>query len=192
MKTSESLKNIAPALAKVIGEVKDAYKEKEGYGYSYAPLDQVLKIVRPILAKNELSVIQSETYEDDKVIVETMLLHSSGEYIVTTVSAPFERLKGMNAYQIAGSAITYLRRYGLSASLGIAADEDNDAAGEVEEAQTITDMQVLELEKLIAQAQVDKEKFMEYFQITKLEDMPRDLYPKAVAVLNKKLEQGAA
>jgi len=89
MKWSESIKNIAPAMAKVTEEIKDAYKEKEGFGYQYAPLDQVLKIVRPILAKNDLSLIQSERFDEDKVVVETLLLHKSGEWIMTEVSACF-------------------------------------------------------------------------------------------------------
>ncbi len=194
MKWSESIKNIAPAMAKVIGEVKDATKEKEGFGYQYAPLDQVLKIVRPILAKNDLSLIQSERFDEDKVVVETLLLHKSGEWIMTEVSAPYEKLRGMNAYQITGSALTYLRRYGLSAAVGIAADEDNDAAGEPEQeqAQPVTPEQVLELEKLIADTKTDKNIFLQFFQIEKLEDMSQEIYPKAIGVLKKKLEKGVA
>ena len=36
----------------------------------------------------------------------------------------------MNDYQVLGSAITYLRRYALSAMLGIVTDKDTDASGE--------------------------------------------------------------
>jgi len=192
MKWSESIKNIAPAMTKVTEEIKDAYKEKEGFGYQYAPLDQVLKIVRPILAKNDLSLIQSERFDEDKVVVETLLLHKSGEWIMTEVSAPYEKLRGMNSYQITGSALTYLRRYGLSAAVGMTADEDNDAAGEPEQLQTINQDQVLELEKLISKTKTNKEKFLQFFKIKSLEEMKENVYQKAVAVLMKKIKKGAA
>jgi hypothetical protein len=39
-------------------------------------------------------------------------------------------LKGMNEFQVAGSSITYFRRYALSAMLGIVTDKDTDAQGE--------------------------------------------------------------
>ena len=43
-------------------------------------------------------------------------------------------LKGMNEFQITGSAITYYRRYSLSAILGLVTDKDTDAAGEQQKA----------------------------------------------------------
>ena len=40
------------------------------------------------------------------------------------------QLKGMNDFQVMGSAITYLRRYSLSSVLGLVTDKDTDAGGE--------------------------------------------------------------
>ena len=39
-------------------------------------------------------------------------------------------IKGMNDFQVDGTRITYYRRYSLGCALGIATDEDTDAAGE--------------------------------------------------------------
>jgi len=133
MKTSESIKDIATALSSFQSEAKDTFKGKKGYGYNYAPLDEVLKQVRPLMAKNGLSHIQSETFEQGIVTVNTLLMHLSGEWIETTAQSPYAQMKGMNDYQSIGSGITYLRRYGLSAALGIASDEDIDAHGEQEQ-----------------------------------------------------------
>lgn len=134
MKTSEVIKSIAAALSKFQREVKDTFKGKEGYGYNYAPLDEVLKQVRPLMAENGLSHMQSQTFEVGVMTVTTRIMHDSGEWIETTAQSPFAQMKGMNDYQSAGSGITYLRRYGLSAALGIASDEDQDAHGEQERA----------------------------------------------------------
>jgi hypothetical protein len=60
------------------------------------------------------------------------LFHSeSGEQIDSQTNIPQGvQLKGMNDFQVLGSAITYLRRYALSSILGIVTDKDVDAAGE--------------------------------------------------------------
>jgi hypothetical protein len=59
--------------------------------------------------------------------IETMLMHISGEWILGINSIPISK----NDPQGAGSAITYARRYGLSAILGIHQEDDdaNSASG---------------------------------------------------------------
>ena len=134
MKTSESIAKIAKALKEFQAVAKNAFKEKSGYNYKYAPLDVILKENRPLMATHGLSHIQSQTFESGIVTVDTRIMHESGEWIETSSQSPFAQLKGMNDYQAIGSGITYLRRYSLSAALGIAADEDADAHGEQEKA----------------------------------------------------------
>jgi len=184
MKTSNSIENISKALVATQKEIKDVAKTEKGFGYKYAPLDQVLKMARPILTKHGLSVIQSQTIKEGEVEVVTRIIHQSGEWIEVTASAPFEKLKGMNAYQSAGSAITYLRRYSLSAALGISSDEDTDAAGEAE---TIGEEQVLELEELITKTRSDKEKLLQFFKVKRLEELNEEQYKKAKLILERRL-----
>ena len=127
MKTSETIKNIAVAMAKVTAEIQNPLKNQNGYGYKYATLDSILEKVRPILAKNGLSILQSQEIQESSIIVTTLLMHISGEYIETRAEAPFTTLKGMNDYQSLGAGITYLRRYAISSLLNIASEEDTDA-----------------------------------------------------------------
>lgn len=124
------MENLAKALCKCQSELKDVFKGQKGYGYNYAPLDEVLKEIRPIATKNGISFMQSQTFGDYVVSIETIILHESGESYKTLSQSPFAKLKGMNEYQSIGSAITYLRRYALSAAFGIASDGDQDAHGE--------------------------------------------------------------
>lgn len=132
MQKSDSIKNISIALSKLQGEVKDTLKGKKGYGYNYATLEAILKDNRPLLSKQGLSFIQSEEFNEQGTIqtVVGLLTHESGEWIETTSSAPFQQLKGMNSFQSAGAGFTYLRRYNLSAALGVSSDDDIDAKGE--------------------------------------------------------------
>jgi hypothetical protein len=128
MRFSESIKNISIALNKVIAEVRDVAKTEEGFGYKYASLDNILKMLRPLLAKNGLAMLQSQEVKDGEIVVKTLLTHTSGEWIEVTASAPFENLKGMNSFQVVGAGTTYLRRYSIANLFAIASEEDTDAS----------------------------------------------------------------
>ena len=61
--------------------------------------------------------------------LQTLYMHAeSGEWITNAIKSPVAESKGMNQYQSIGSAITYFRRYSLSSFVGIASEEDADAA----------------------------------------------------------------
>ncbi len=126
---SSEVKNIFGALNKIIAEVKDVSKTEQGFGYKYASLDNILKMLRPILAKNGCALVQSEEIDREAgyLVVKTLLTHISGEWIETTSEAPITELKGMNSYQSIGAGITYLRRYNISNLFGISSEEDTDA-----------------------------------------------------------------
>lgn len=133
MQRSESIGAIAAALAKFQGEVKQPKKDANNPYFSskYVPLEGVVSVITEPLAKNGLSYIQSTATIEEHVIVKTLLMHESGEWIET------DELK-LPAYQVRkdgtkdfnpqgiGAAITYGRRYSLSAALGIASEDDDD------------------------------------------------------------------
>ena len=119
---------LAAALSKFQGEVLNAHKDKQGYNYSYADLANVLDTVRPIMAKNGLSVSQMPVAaSDNKIALKTILLHESGQYIESIYELPIAGGAKMSVAQAAGSTITYMRRYALAAVLGIAQDDDDAA-----------------------------------------------------------------
>ncbi len=127
----DNKKNIYKALAHMQQEVPVIHKDTQGYGYSYADLPAILGIINPLLKKHGLGFTQ--TFEGyDVQILNTTLFHvESGETIESQINVPQNvQLKGMNEFQVLGSAITYLRRYALSATLGLVTDKDNDASGE--------------------------------------------------------------
>ena len=131
MNKSETIGKLAEALAKVQGEIENVHKDKKGYGYMYADLASILEITRPICSKYELCVTQLCESKKDRVIVETVLMHSSGEYISGRLAMPIGGVKG-SAAQATGSVISYARRYALAAMIGIA-QTDNDAAAKEKE-----------------------------------------------------------
>ena len=126
MDKSETITELAKALAKAQGQIKPAIKDSENphFRSKYADLSSVWDACRKPLTDNGLSVVQMPTDAPtpDSVALTTLLLHTSGEYISSTVSAPLTKKDA----QAIGSALTYLRRYALSAIIGVVADDDDD------------------------------------------------------------------
>lgn len=123
MKKSESTVELAKALAKFQSEIKDPSKSgKANYG-KYVTLDELLESIRPVLSQNGLSFLQFPGGDGQLITITTVLLHSSGEWIE---SEPFTLKSQKVDPQGAGSAVTYGRRYSLSAILGVAWDADDD------------------------------------------------------------------
>ena len=125
MEHSENMSKIAAALAAFQSDVKDPSRDGENphFRSKYVQIDGLLAAVRPILAKHGLSVVQSTGGNGQDISVSTLILHTSGEWVQTDALV----LKAVKADpQGAGSAVTYGRRYSLSAALGVAWDDDDD------------------------------------------------------------------
>lgn len=122
-KTSESILNLATALSDFQGEVKNAGNIAKGVYNKYAPLAEVLNVVRPVLAKHGLCAIQNTWNDGGVVYITTLVIHDSGEWLETN---PLEMQLEKKTPQGVGSAITYGRRYSLSAALGLSSEEDDD------------------------------------------------------------------
>lgn len=89
----------------------------------YAPLPDILNMVRPLLNKHNLILSQEAGGDDLGVYVITKLIHTSGEQLT---SVPLYLHPRKNTPQEAGGAITYARRYQLTSLLGIAGEDDHD------------------------------------------------------------------
>lgn len=129
MKTSENIKDISQALvkfqAKVANPTNSRIVRTKQYSYGYATLENILNEVRPLLSEQGLSVTQAPVIEEGQVGVITTLIHSSGQFL--EFPPIYIRLEKQTPQGV-GSAITYARRYSLSAILGIASEEDDDGA----------------------------------------------------------------
>lgn len=130
MNKSENIDQLALALSNLQGELLDAHKSSQGYGYNYADLSSVLNIIRPLLKKHGLSIAQPVGGDEGKVTLTTILMHSSGQFVSSSINVSVDLTnKKMNSLQAAGSTITYLRRYCISSILGLASTDDDGKAG---------------------------------------------------------------
>lgn len=118
------MKDLVTALSGFHAAVGRVLKTSKADRYRYADLATVLDTVRGPLLDNGLVV--SQLFDGDALI--TRLMHVSGEFLESRMNLPVLDMRGMNAAQALGSAISYCRRYALLAILCLAA-EDDDGAG---------------------------------------------------------------
>ncbi len=124
IRTTAQIDQIANALAAAQGEIEAAVKDSENphFGRMYADLASVWRACRGPLSKHGLAVIQVPT--GGWLI--TRLVHRSGQWIEGDFKMTADTDRGRSAVQALGSTITYLRRYALSAMVGVAPDDDDD------------------------------------------------------------------
>ena len=122
------MKNLLKSVAAFQQECPTIHKGTQGYGYTYADLPAIFKVINPLMKKHGLGFMQ-ELHEHS--IITTIFHIESGEMRESRANIPQGvQLKGMNDFQVLGSAITYIRRYALSSALGLVTDKDIDAAGQ--------------------------------------------------------------
>ena len=122
------MKALYTALVKCQSQIKTALKDSKNphFKSSYADLTSVMLACKDALAANDLAVLQlSRIHESGAPVLVTRIIHTSGEHI----EGEFPLVcKDPNDPQKLGSAVTYARRYALSAALGITADDDDGQA----------------------------------------------------------------
>jgi hypothetical protein len=91
---------------------------------SYADLNAVREAVLPAFNAKGISVLQPTVFIEGRKFVQTMFLHSSGQFI----SSLTEILGKEGDAQAQGSGISYARRYGLQSLANVGAEDDDGNA----------------------------------------------------------------
>jgi hypothetical protein len=123
MRSSESIDELAAALIKAQGALKNPPKTKINphFKSSYVDLSDGLTALRECFSKHDLSFIQGTSVMDGVIILNTRIVHKGGQYIESDYP-----VGGFGKPQEMGSAMTYARRYSLFAMVGIAGEDDDD------------------------------------------------------------------
>ena len=136
MNKSESIVELAKALCKAQNEMGGAAKSSSNpfFKSNYSALPEVIKAIKQPFADHGLSYVQFPIEDNGRVGVETILMHSSGEWMSNKFTVQLTKQDAQGA----GSAITYCRRYGLQAVAGIPSeDDDGNAASPVASKQKV-------------------------------------------------------
>lgn len=121
---SESLAKLAPALVKAQKNMGVALKDSKNpfFKSKYADLNAIIDAAIPALNDQGIAVVQAPQIVDGKAVIQTILLHESGEYLAGNSEVVASK---QNDPQAAGSATTYARRYGLQAMATLKAEDDD-------------------------------------------------------------------
>lgn len=131
---SETIGKLADALAKFQGAMKPIERDREVevkkdgkrlYAFRYSTMERIVEDTRALLSANSLAWAQGLDGSANGTVVTTLLMHSSGEWIMTTLPTI---IKGSGSQDM-GSAISYSKRYALTAILGIVTEDDDDGNG---------------------------------------------------------------
>jgi hypothetical protein len=128
MRTSENIDKLAPALLKAQQAIRFAAKDSQNSHLKnkYADLESVIDAIKAPLNDNGIIFVQSPSPSDDgKLHLTTRLMHESGQWMEDTAVAPLPKQDPQGF----GSALTYLRRYSLSAVTGLYQADDDGNAG---------------------------------------------------------------
>lgn len=126
LKKSESIQNLSKAMAEFQKSIKQPLKDANNpfFKKPYVPLENVVEAITKTGSPLGISFMQfASSDETGSIEVATLVMHSTGEFI----EFPPVRMKPeSNKPQAVGSAITYAKRYALSAIFGITSDKDDD------------------------------------------------------------------
>lgn len=129
MNRSEQINELALALSKAQSEIKGAVADSKNpfFKSKYANLESIYDAIREPLAKNQLSIVQATNPKETGVEVESVLMHSSGQWISSSLYMPADKTDP----QTFGKLLTYCRRYSLAALIGVPQvdDDANSATG---------------------------------------------------------------
>lgn len=158
-----------------------------GKGPTYASLDDILRIVQPILAECGLGVSFSADITDDGKLRCKCFVRCGRHVEESEITLPAPTQMRVNDTQKMAAALSYAKRHCLCAALNIVVtDEDTDAVGVCE---TITEEQAATLREWIGNVSADEGKFLAWLGVKSLADVPRNKFDDAVKALKAKAKR---
>ena len=193
---SESIQDLAAALAKAQGRIEGAVKASDNAELNsrYADLTAVWAACRQALTKNGLSVVQFPgELVDGGISMTTMLMHSSGQWLQQSLAIPLRSLSAQGY----GATITYARRYALAAVVGVCPEEDHSMAASALAPRltrspapclggNIDEDMLAALIALADDVNADHQAFCAYLGIASLRELPVSQYQAALRALEQK------
>jgi hypothetical protein len=163
-------------------------KQNTQYKSRYTTLGNLVNTVTPELSKHGLSA-SWEIRQNGTIEVICKITHELGHSESCPASAPADTSGAKNAIQQIKSTVTYLKAVTFESICGLASsdanlDDDANSVGvaTIDEKQSATIEEYLEALK----AKISKDKFLKFFKIAQVSDMPKDRYQEAISLFKAK------
>ncbi len=150
----------------------------------YALHEDIDTAIRPIYSKHGFAVSYDTAPKENKIEVSMKVSHRAGHSETTTIALPVDASDFRSSVQSVGSTITYAKRQLLAMKFNIVSRglDDDGQGGD----RKITDDQAKDLQALMDEVKQDVPKFLKYFQIAKVSDLPEKEFRGAVQDLERK------
>ena len=212
MSISTIINEIGAALVKAQGLIENPTKsvKNDFFKSKYADLAGVIDVVRPAFTEAGIAIVQSPfTREDGKIGVCTTIVHTSGQWMSNEVSMAVDP-NAKNPAQAAGSLITYLRRYSLSAFANVAQEDDDGNSLKVADkpvrkslvqekevsivvdlpkAESISEEELKALSDIIEVTETDTARLLKHFKVDSLQAMDSAQCRQAMTLLKHKIKE---
>lgn len=187
---SEAIDQLIPAIIAVQKEIGSIAKNAENpfFHSNYTTLDKIMKELRPFLSQNNLALVQTMGLsESGDVGLTTSLIHISGQWIRGTLVVRPEK----KTPQGDGSAITYARRYSISAMFGLTPDEDDDGEAGMDRTEVVvlSSDQLTEIERLLTETKSNIPEFLKWAGVKSVRDIPQSRFRAIQSTLTGKLDR---
>lgn len=175
----------------IVKKKKVDFKSKSGNrtNYDYAPLDEIVFQIKPLLKKYGLSFSfeQEEVNGGKDVLVTCIIRHSKGHFERSSITIPkLHDDMRMNVLQRAKSALTYAKRAVLESSLGLVVSGEDDDAQRLSDT-FVTDEEVTLLKVKIKESGSKEEDVLNFGKVNSLQELTRDKFISIKKVLDKKI-----
>jgi len=182
---NQARKAFAAAMADFQARCPTVMKSRKADRYNYAPLDEILRTIRPHMEACGLAVRFSTRTDGPVITALCTVSHRDGHSETSEFAAPVDSAMKVNETQRMGSANSYARRYALMNALNLVAsmeDDDGYAAG----TQYITDEQAAKIREHIEALSIDEAAFLKYLGCAEVEEIPAAKHAAALKAIERK------
>lgn len=183
---NEAEKAFNVAMTEFQADVPNIVKTKKGaHDVYYAPLDEIMKQIQPVLTHHGFAVRFTTKFIDRETLEAICTVsHKEGHSVQSSIVVPIDSKQVANSAQKMGGANSYAKRYALSNALNLAyAEQDDDAVGLYE---TINDDQQIVINDLLEETKSDVSAFLRYAGAKRVQDISTAKYERLVAMLERK------
>jgi len=187
---NQARRAFAAAMSEFQAHCPTILKSRKADRYSYAPLDEILRTIRPHLDSAGLSVVFNTKTEGGEITAFCTVQHRDGHSVISQFSAPVDPAMKVNDTQKAGSANSYAKRYALCNALNLVGsefDDDGFSAGVV----LITDKQRIWLDENIEAYGIKVPQFCKVLNVPDLDSIPANkwgIVENAIEAKRKQVE----
>ncbi len=181
---AEALARLQPKLP-IIRE-RGAIKNSGGAVQSkYALWEDIVGIITPILATEGFSLSFRIAHPDNKIEVTGVLTHERGHGERTSIVLPADTSGSKNAVQAVASSVSYGKRYTAGALLNLRTGELDDDAQTATTGPKLNAEQLAQLERRMKEAGTDRGRFLEFWQVSCVEEIPAFNFAPIMQMLDK-------